>query len=163
MIQEKKNRYEWTVTVEKIDKERANDFSEIEMCSWNGGDSKNLPTNILKEKIFKDIPYEYFTYSTPPQYDGASLSNNTMFRMLIESDLIENLKVRTIRATKETIYLEVSFDLPILIKNEVTALMASNYVKWIEHLKYRKNNYTSRLSRSSVKDFVLDAVFEQED
>lgn len=47
--------------------------------------------------------------------------------------------------------------------DEVTALKATNYVKWIELLQYRKNNNSNRLLRSSVKDFVLDAVFEQEE
>lgn len=47
--------------------------------------------------------------------------------------------------------------------DEVTALKATNYVKWIELLQYRKNNYANRLSRSSVKEFVLNAVFEQEE
>lgn len=47
--------------------------------------------------------------------------------------------------------------------NKATAPKATNYTKWIEYLQYRKNNYTSKLSRSSVKDFVLDAVFEKEE
>ena len=91
-----------------------------------------------------------------------------MFRMLIESDLIENLEVTTMdsyccsNGKEPIIYIKVSFDLPLLIKNEVTALKAANYTKWIEYLQYRKNNYTSKLSRNSVKDFVLDAVFEKE-
>ena len=110
--------------------------------------------------------FKYFTYSTLPKY-STRVSDNEMFRMLIESDLIENLEVSDrycyTNKTDSVISIKVSFDLPLLIKNEVTALKASNYAKWIEYLQYRKNNYTSKLSRSSVKDFVLDAVFEKEE
>lgn len=163
----KKNHYEWLITVEKIEEKEKNRYSEVATSIWQGGDYRNLPTDILKEKIFKDVPFKYFTYTVPPQYDGATRSNNEMFRMLIESDLIENLEVINrdyySKNLDDLMYVKVSFDLPLLIKNEVTALKASNYIKWIETLQYRKNNYTSRLSRSSVKDFVLDAVFEQED
>ena len=162
----KKNYYEWTITVEEIKKEDISKYSEISESMY--GDCKNLPTDILKEKIFKNVPFKYFTYSIPPKY-STRVSGNEMFRMLIESDLIENLEVTTMdsyccsNGKEPVIYIKVSFDLPLLIKNEVTALKASNYTKWIEYLQYRKNNYTSKLSRSSVKDFVLDAVFEKED
>ena len=160
----KKNYYEWTITVEEIKKEDISKYSEISESMY--GDCKNLPTDILKEKIFKNVPFKYFTYSIPPKY-STRVSDNEMFRMLIESDLIENLEVsdRYCYTNKKdsVISIKVSFDLPLLIKNEVTALKASNYTKWIEYLQYRKNNYTSKLSRSSVKDFVLDAVFEKED
>ena len=160
----KKNYYEWTITVKEIKKEDISKYSEI--SEYMDGDCKNLPTDILKEKIFKNVPFKYFTYSTLPKY-STRVSDNEMFRMLIESDLIENLEVsdRYCYTNKKdsVIPIKVSFDLPLLIKNEVTALKASNYTKWIEYLQYRKNNYTSKLSRSSVKDFVLDAVFEKED
>lgn len=164
----KKNHYEWLIRVEKIEEKEKSRYSEIATSIWQGGgDYRNLPTDILKEKIFKDVPFKYFTYTVPPQYDGATRSNNEMFRMLVESDLIENLEVINkdyySKDLDDLMYVKVSFDLPLLIKNEVTALKASNYIKWIETLQYRKNNYTIRLSRSSVKDFVLDAVFEQED
>lgn len=163
----KKNHYEWLIRVEKIEEKEKSRYSEIATSIWQGGDYRNLPTDILKEKIFKDVPFKYFTYTVPPQYDGATRSNNEMFRMLVESDLIENLEVINkdyySKDLDDLMYVKVSFDLPLLIKNEVTALKASNYIKWIETLQYRKNNYTNRLSRSSVKDFVLDAVFEQED
>lgn len=161
----KKNHFSWAVTVEKISKKDINKYSETAMHCWNGGDYRNLPTDFLKEKVFKDVPFEYFTYSVPPIYDGASSSNNKMFKTLIESDLIENFKIeRKIEyQSYDMMLIEVSFDLPLLIKNEVTVLKASNYTKWIEYLQYRKNNYTSKLSRSSVKDFVLDAVFEKEE
>lgn len=161
----KKNYYEWTITVEEIKKEDISKYSEI--SEYMDGDCKNLPTDILKEKIFKNVPFKYFTYSIPPKYSTVAVSDNEMFRMLIESDLIENLGVsdRYCYTNKKdsVISIKVSFDLPLLIKNEVTALKASNYTKWIEYLQYRKNNYTSKLSRSSVKDFVLDAVFEKEE
>lgn len=163
----KKNHYEWLITVEKIEEKEKNRYSEVATSIWQGGDYRNLPTDILKEKIFKSVPFNAFTYTVPPQYDGATRSNNEMFRMLIESDLIENLEVINrdyySKNLDDLMYVEVSFDLPLLIKNEVTALKASNYIKWIETLQYRKNNHTSKLSRSSVKDFVLDAVFEQEE
>lgn len=163
----KKNHYEWLIAVEKIEEKEKNRYSEVATSIWQGGDYRNLPTDILKEKIFKDVPFKCFTYTAPPQYDGATRSNNEMFRMLVESNLIENLEVINrdyySKNLDDLMYVEVSFDLPLLIKNEVTALKATNYIKWIETLQYRKNNYTSRLSRSSVKDFVLDAVFEQED
>lgn len=163
----KKNHYEWLIKVEKIEEKEKNRYSEVATSIWQGGDYRNLPTDILKEKIFKDVPFKCFTYTVPPQYDGATRSNNEMFRMLVESDLIENLEIINkdyySKNFDDLMYVKVSFDLPLLIKNEVTALKASNYIKWIETLQYRKNNYTSRLSRSSVKDFVLDAVFEQED
>ena len=161
----KKNYYEWTITVEEIKKEDISKYSEI--SEYMDGDCKNLPTDILKEKIFKNIPFKYFTYSTLPKYSTRVVSDNEMFRMLIESDLIENLGVSDRYCYTDeqdsVISMKVSFDLPLLIKNEVTALKASNYTKWIEYLQYRKNNYTSKLSRSSVKDFVLDAVFEKEE
>ena len=160
----KKNYYEWTITVKEINEKDMSKYSEI--SEKINGDCRNLPTDILKEKIFKNIPFKYFTYSTLPKY-STRVSDNEMFRMLIESDLIENLEVsdRYCYTNKKdsVISIKVSFDLPLLIKNEVTALKASNYTKWIEYLQYRKNNYTSKLSRSSVKDFVLDAVFEKED
>ena len=164
----KKNHFSWVVTVKKISKKDINKYSETAMHRWNGGDCRNLPTDFLKEKVFKDVPFEYFTYSVPPVYDGALSSNNKMFKTLIESDLIENLKIeRKIKyypnQSDDMMLIEVSFDLPLLIKNEVTALMASNYVKWIEYLQYRKNCETTRLSRKSVKEFVLNAVFEQEE
>ncbi|HBF68374.1 MAG TPA: hypothetical protein DDW20_03535 [Firmicutes bacterium] len=163
----KKNHYEWLITVEEIKKEDVKKYSEVTRCAYNGGNYKNLPTKILKEKVFRDVPYGHYVYSVPPQYDGATKSNNEMFRTLIESDLIENLEVINrdcySKDLDDLIYVEVSFDLPLLIKNEVTALRASNYIEWIEKLQYRKNNYMNRLSRSSVKDFVLDAVFEQEE
>lgn len=162
----KKNYYEWTITVKEINEKDMSKYSEI--SEKINGDCRNLPTDILKEKIFKNIPFKYFTYSTLPKY-STKVSDNEMFRMLIESDLIENLEVTTMdsyccsNGKEPIIYIKVSFDLPLLIKNEVTALKASNYTKWIEYLQYRKNNYTSKLSRRSVKDFVLDAVFEKED
>lgn len=164
----KKNHFSWVVTVEKISKKDTNEYSESAMHCWNGGDYRNLPTDVLKEKVFKDVPFEYFTYSVPPIYDGASNSNNEMFKTLIESDLIENLKIeRKIKhypnQSDDMMLIEVSFDLPLLIKNEVIALMASNYVKWIEYLQHRKNCETTGLSRKSVKEFVLNAVFEQEE
>ena len=162
----KKNYYEWTITVKEINEKDMSKYSEI--SEKINGDCRNLPTDILKEKIFKNIPFKYFTYSTLPKY-STKVSDNEMFRMLIESDLIENLEVTKMNSYccsngKEPImYVKISFDLPLLIKNEVTALKASNYTTWIEYLQYRKNNYTSKLSRSSVKDFVLDAVFEKEE
>ena len=162
----KKNYYEWTITVKEINEKDMSKYSEI--SEKINGDCRNLPTDILKEKIFKNIPFKYFTYSTLPKY-STRVSDNEMFRMLIESDLIENLEVTKMNSYccsngKEPImYVKISFDLPLLIKNEVTALKASNYTTWIEYLQYRKNNYTSKLSRSSVKDFVLDAVFEKEE
>lgn len=160
----KKNHYEWLITVEKIREEEKNRYSEVATSIWDGEDCRNLPTDILKEKIFKNVPFKCFTYTVPSQHDGATRCTNEMFRMLVESDLIENLKVinrdQYSKELDDLMYMEVSFDLPLLIKNEVTALKASSYIKWIELLQYRKNNYTSRLSRSSVKDFVLDAVFE---
>ena len=161
----KKNYYEWTITVKEINEKDMSKYSEISEKII--GDCRNLPTDILKEKIFKNIPFKYFTYSTSPKY-STKVSDNEMFRMLIESDLIENLEVTKIdryscaNGKEPIMYAKISFDLPLLIKNEVTALKASNYTKWIEYLQYRKNNYTSKLSRSSVKDFVLDAVFEKE-
>lgn len=162
----KKNYYEWTITVKEINEKDMSKYSEISEKII--GDCRNLPTDILKEKIFKNIPFKYFTYSTSPKY-STKVSDNEMFRMLIESDLIENLEVTKIdryscaNGKEPIMYAKISFDLPLLIKNEVTALKASNYTKWIEYLQYRKNNYTSKLSRSSVKDFVLDAVFEKEE
>ena len=162
----KKNYYEWTITVKEINEKDMSKYSEI--SEKINGDCRNLPTDILKEKIFKNIPFKYFTYSTLPKY-STRVSDNEMFRMLIESDLIENLEVTKIdryscaNGKEPIMYVKVSFDLPLLIKNEVTALKASNYTTWIEYLQYRKNNYTSKLSRSSVKDFVLDAVFEKEE
>ena len=162
----KKNYYEWTITVKEINEKDMSKYSEI--SEKINGDCRNLPTDILKEKIFKNIPFKYFTYSTLPKY-STRVSDNEMFRMLIESDLIENLEVTKIDRYSRTngkepiMYVKISFDLPLMIKNEVTALKASNYTKWIEYLQYRKNNYTSKLSRSSVKDFVLDAVFEKEE
>ena len=162
----KKNYYEWTITVKEINEKDMSKYSEI--SEKINGDCRNLPTDILKEKIFKNIPFKYFTYSTLPKY-STRVSDNEMFRMLIESDLIENLEVTKIdryscaNGKEPIMYVKVSFDLPLLIKNEVTALKASNYTKWIEYLQYRKNNYTSKLSRRSVKDFVLDAVFEKEE
>ena len=162
----KKNYYEWTITVKEINEKDMSKYSEI--SEKINGDCRNLPTDILKEKIFKNIPFKYFTYSTLPKY-STKVSDNEMFRMLIESDLIENLEVTKIdrysctNGKEPIMYVKISFDLPLMIKNEVTALKASNYTKWIEYLQYRKNNYTSKLSRSSVKDFVLDAVFEKEE
>ena len=162
----KKNYYEWTITVKEINEKDMSKYSEI--SEKINGDCRNLPTDILKEKIFKNIPFKYFTYSTLPKY-STRVSDNEMFRMLIESDLIENLEVTKIdrysctNGKEPIMYVKISFDLPLMIKNEVTALKASNYTKWIEYLQYRKNNYTSKLSRSSVKDFVLDAVFEKEE
>ena len=161
----KKNYYEWTITVEEIKKEDTSKYSEI--SEYMNGDCRNLPTDILKGKIFKNVPFKYFTYSIPLKYSTVTVSDNEMFRMLIESDLIENLEVSDrycyTNEKDSVISIKVSFDLPLLIKNEVTAPKASNYTKWIEYLQYRKNNYTSKLSRSSVKDFVLDAVFEKEE
>ena len=162
----KKNYYEWTITVKEINEKDMSKYSEI--SEKINGDCRNLPTDILKEKIFKNIPFKYFTYSTLPKY-STRVSDNEMFRMLIESDLIENLEVTKIdrysctNGKEPIMYVKISFDLPLMIKNEVTALKASNYTKWIEYLQYRKNNYTSKLSRRSVKDFVLDAVFEKEE
>lgn len=160
----KKNYYEWIITIKEINKEDMSKYSEnLEDID---GNCRNLPTDILKEKIFKNVPFKYFTYSILSKYSTGGVSDNEMFSMLVESDLIENLEVIKKYYPNEptnVMYIKVSFDLPLLIKNEVTALKASNYIKWIELLQYRKNNYTSRLSRSSVKDFVLDAVFEQED
>ena len=162
----KKNYYEWTITVKEINEKDMSKYSEI--SEKINGDCRNLPTDILKEKIFKNIPFKYFTYSTLPKY-STRVSDNEMFRMLIESDLIENLEVTKIdrysctNGKEPIMYVKISFDLPLTIKNEVTALKASNYTKWIEYLQYRKNNYTSKLSRRSVKDFVLDAVFEKEE
>lgn len=159
----KKNYYEWIITVEEIKEKDMSKYSEISEKIY--GDCRNLPTDILKEKIFKNVPFKYFTYSILSKYSTGAVSDNEMFRMLIESDLIENLEVTKIdsHCCSNGIYIKVSFDLPLLIKNEVTALKASNYTKWIEYLQYRKNNYTSKLSRSSVKNFVLDAVFEKEE
>lgn len=160
----KKNYYEWTIKAKEINEKDMSKYSEI--SEKINGDCRNLPTDILKEKIFKNIPFKYFTYSTLPKYN-TRVSDNEMFRMLIESDLIENLEVSDgycdTNKKDSVIYIKVSFNLPLLIKNEVTVLKASNYTKWIEYLQYRKNNYTSKLSRSSVKDFVLDAVFEKEE
>ena len=162
----KKNYYEWTITAKEINEKDMSKYSEI--SEKINGDCRNLPTDILKEKIFKNIPFKYFTYSTLPKY-STRVSDNEMFRMLIESDLIENLEVTKIdryscaNGKEPIMYVKVSFNLPLLIKNEVTVLKASNYTKWIEYLQYRKNNYTSKLSRSSVKDFVLDAVFKKEE
>ena len=49
----KKNYYEWTITVKEINEKDMSKYSEI--SEKINGDCRNLPTDILKEKIFKNI------------------------------------------------------------------------------------------------------------